>query len=148
MWTRLCSCQEVDEWYAGKLFFFTVIFVTVLFISVLWRTVFAQFDMYCIKNKRCTKRNVFPSVFLCSCLCWYMMMVYWTQAPSFLWLMVGLKALKATPESFSLVWPPASTVHLSFILLRWGCIFKTYKIIPATLTLWFHSKSIWSVCCC
>lgn len=28
LWTRLYSCQEVDEWYAGELFVFTALFVT------------------------------------------------------------------------------------------------------------------------
>lgn len=96
LWTGLYSCQEVDEWYAGKLFLFTAIFVTVLFSQYLGRLCLLNFlgvmlVLKIAKSVRCyAKRNMFyvikynPSIFLCSCLCWCMRTVSWTQVPSFL----------------------------------------------------------------
>ncbi len=96
LWAGLYSCQEVDEWYAGKLFLFTAIFVTVLFSQHFCKVCLLNFHgvVLALKNAtaiRCyAKRNMFyvikcnPSIFLCSCLCWCMRTASWTQVPSFL----------------------------------------------------------------
>lgn len=51
--------------------------------------------------------------------------------------MVGLKASRATLESFCLVWLPALTAPLSFTLLRYCSVFATKIKIILTILKWF-----------